>query len=923
MIKKTFEMVFGTASERTLKKYRPMLEKINALEPEIKALADSDFPARTETLKARVAELFAAIPIPFDDEDRREQRKEAEIDAFNAVLPEAFALCREAARRAIGLRHFDVQMLGGMTLHNGAISEMRTGEGKTLVATAPAYLNALAGRGVHVVTVNDYLAKRDSEWMGPVYKFLGLTVGCIQHDIPNSERQAAYRCDITYVTNNEIGFDYLRDNMVVRKDDRVLRPLYYAIIDEVDSILVDEARTPLIISGAAEKSTERYAIVNRLIPHLKVRLITEEDEIQAKYDGTDLQKGWDAIVDEKNHTAVLTEEGVQKCEALLGLKNLYDDLEGEWVHHITQALRAHHLYKRDVEYVIKDGECIIVDEFTGRLMPGRRWSDGLHQAVEAKENLPPKEENQTLATITFQNFFKIYKKRSGMTGTAMTEEDEFLEIYNMEVREIPTNRTSARVDLPDQVYKSEREKFNAIVEQIKELWKKGRPVLVGTRSIEKSEKLAAMLRGIGIPHQVLNAKYHEMEAQIIAQAGRKGAVTIATNMAGRGTDILLGGNPQDAAEYEVVKSLGGLHVLGTERHESRRIDNQLRGRCARQGDPGSTQFFLALDDELMRLFGSDRIAPLMEKLGMQEGEVIESALVSYQIENAQRRVETHNFDIRKQLLDYDNVMNKQREVVYALRDRVLFGASVTAQILAMIKEDVETEVDAAAAGKGDAREWDHATLSAYLERTFGLEWTPNDSELRGLTTASLKERLIAAALELYERRKEEFAGYDFKEVEKMILLQMIDKAWKGHLYDLDHLKKAIFLRAYGQKDPKIEYQKESFAMLDAMIERVREQTVEYVFRVEAPKAPPPPPMLETPPAGEPMPDGMVDDPGTGLPSPPPHAPKPAAPGRSILSGGAPAGGNGVHDIQKIGRNDPCFCGSGKKYKKCHGAGSPA
>jgi preprotein translocase subunit SecA len=918
MIKKTFEKVFGTASERTLKRYRPMLERINALDETIKAMPDDAFPKRTAELRELVAERFAAIDIPTNDDEFREKRKEAEIEALNEFLPEAFALCREAGRRSIGLRHFDVQLLGGMVLHNGSIAEMRTGEGKTLVATAPAYLNALVGKGVHVVTVNDYLAKRDSEWMGPVFKFLGLTVGVVQHDVSNQERQEGYRCDITYVTNNEIGFDYLRDNMVVRKEDRVLRPLYYAIIDEVDSILVDEARTPLIISGAAEKSTERYSIVNRLIPHLKVRLITEEEEIQAKYNETDLQKGWDAIVDEKNHTAVLTEEGINKAEALLGIKNLYDDLEGEWVHHITQALRAHYLYKRDVEYVVKDGECIIVDEFTGRLMPGRRWSDGLHQAVETKENLPPKEENQTLATITFQNFFKIYRKRSGMTGTAMTEEDEFLEIYNMEVREIPTNRIIARKDLPDQVYKSEREKFNAIVEQIRELWKQGRPVLVGTRSIEKSEKIAAMLRGQGIPHQVLNAKYHEMEAQIISQAGRKGAVTIATNMAGRGTDILLGGNPQDAAEYEVVKTLGGLHVLGTERHESRRIDNQLRGRCARQGDPGSTQFFLALDDELMRLFGSDRIAPLMEKLGMQEGEVIESSLVSYQIENAQRRVETHNFDIRKQLLDYDNVMNKHREVIYKLRDYVLFGTSVSAQIRAMIAEDVAAEVDAAIGAKEDSADWDVATLGAYLERTFGLEWAPSEGELRGLTSETLKKELTKAALEIYARRPEEFSGYDFKEVEKMILLQMIDKSWKGHLYDLDHLKKAIFLRSYGQLDPKIEYQKESAKMLDAMIERVREATVEYVFRVEAPKAPPPPSIPETPPAGEPPPDGMQNDPGTGLPEPPPP-PKPIAPGRSVLSGAG--NGRALPDIQKIGRNDPCFCGSGKKYKKCHGAGS--
>ncbi len=912
MIQRIFEKIFGTPSERTLKRYRPTLEQINALEPRIQAMSDADFPKRTEELRAQVAELVAQIAVPEDDDDLKEKRKEAEIAVLDQFLPEAFALCREAAKRSIGLRHFDVQMLGGMVLHNGAIAEMRTGEGKTLVATAPAYLNALVGKGVHVVTVNDYLAKRDSEWMGPVFRFLGLSVGFVQHDSSNPERQESYRCDITYVTNNEVGFDYLRDNMVVRKEDRVMRPLYYCIIDEVDSILVDEARTPLIISGAAEKSTERYGVVNRMIPHLKVRLITEEDEIQAKYQGTDLDKGWDAIVDEKNHTAVLTEEGVQKSEALLGLKNLYDDLEGEWVHHITQGLRAHYLYDRDVEYVVKDGEVIIVDEFTGRLMPGRRWSDGLHQAVEAKENMAPKEENQTLATVTFQNFFKIYRKRSGMTGTAMTEQDEFLEIYQMDVREIPTNQSARRDDLPDQVYKSEREKFNAIVEEIREFWKIGRPVLVGTRSIEKSEKLSAMLRETGIPHRVLNAKYHEMEAQIIAQAGRKGAVTIATNMAGRGTDILLGGNPQDQAEYQEVLKVGGLHVLGTERHESRRIDNQLRGRCGRQGDPGSTRFYLALDDELMRLFGSDKIAPLMEKLGMQEGEVIESGLVSYQIENAQRRVETHNFDIRKQLTDYDNVMNKQREVVYRLRDSVLFGESVTAQVKAMIEEDIAAEVDAMAAGHEDAGDWDAASLSAYLERTFGLEWTPTKDELYGLTVPTLKSELTKAAMELYAKRPEEFAGYDFREVEKMILLQMIDKAWKGHLYDLDHLKKAIFLRAYGQKDPKIEYQKESYEMLEAMLSRIREQTVEYLFKVEAPKAPPPPPLPETPAAGE-VADGMVD----AAPAEPSATPAK----RGVLGMGG--GSSAPRDIQKIGRNDPCYCGSGKKYKKCHGAGTPA
>ncbi len=912
MIKALFEKIFGTPSERTLKRFAPMLDKCNAFEAEIQALPDADFPLRTAALKVRVAELFSRITVPENDDDKREERKQAEIAALNEVLPEAFALCREAARRSIGLRHFDVQLLGGMVLHNGSIAEMRTGEGKTLVATAPAYLNALVGKGCHIVTVNDYLAKRDSEWMGPVYRFLGLSVGCVQHDVSNADRQNAYRCDITFITNNELGFDYLRDNMVVRKEERVLQHLYYAIIDEVDSILIDEARTPLIISGAAEKSTERYAIVNKLIPHLRVRIITEEDEIQAKYKGTDLQKGWDAIVDEKNHTAILTEEGVSKCEALLGLSNLYDDLEGEWVHHITQALRAWHLYKRDVEYVVKDGEVIIVDEFTGRLMPGRRWSDGLHQAVEAHENLAPKEENQTLATITFQNFFKIYKKRAGMTGTAMTEADEFQEIYGMEVREIPTNRVTCRQDLSDLVYKSEREKFNAIVEEVIGLWKLGRPVLVGTRSIEKSEKISAMLRGKGVPCQVLNAKYHEMEADIIAQAGRKAGVTIATNMAGRGTDILLGGNPQDAAEYEAVKSLGGLHVLGTERHESRRIDNQLRGRCGRQGDPGSTRFYLALDDELMRLFGSDRIAPLMEKLGMKEGEVIESGLVSYQIENAQRRVETHNFDIRKQLLDYDNVMNKQREVVYKLRDEVLFGESVSGQIKAMIQEDVAEQVDAAFANETDYQAWNLLELSAYLERTFGIAWNPTPEEASRLSKEGLKRDLLAAAMDVYARRPADFTGYDFREVEKMVMLQMIDKAWKNHLYDLDHLKKAIFLRSYAQKDPKVEYQKESFRYFEALLGRVREQTVEYVFRVEAPKAPlPPPPIIAV------HPEAVADGPAGGVVEEAARLAKPAAP-KSLLSSGVAA----PNGLQSIGRNDRCYCGSGKKYKKCHGADSP-
>ncbi len=833
--------VIGSPSERTLKRYRPLLDRVNALEQEVKALADADFPERTQALRERVREALGTLPADAPPEEK----KKTEKAILDEILPEAFALAREASRRSIGLRQFDVQILGGIVLHEGAIAEMTTGEGKTLVATAPAYLNALTGTGVHVVTVNDYLAKRDSEWMGPVYRFLGLTVGSIQHDTPGPERQGIYRRDITYVTNNEVGFDYLRDNMVGSSSDRVLRDLHYAVVDEVDSILIDEARTPLIISGAAEKSTDRYHIINRVVPSLKVRTITEEEEIQAKYKGEDLGAGFDAIVDEKNHTAVLTEQGIQKSERLLGIKNLYDDLEGEWVHHITQALRAHHLYHRDVDYVVKDGEVIIVDEFTGRLMPGRRWSEGLHQAVEAKEALPPKEENQTLATITFQNFFKLYQKLAGMTGTAMTEADEFQEIYGLRVCAIPTHRKLVRQDLPDLIYRNERDKYKAITEEIQELWKTGRPVLVGTRSIEKSEKLSGMLRGIGIPHEVLNAKYHEREAPIIAQAGRKGAVTIATNMAGRGTDILLGGNPQDQQEYAEVVKAGGLFVLGTERHEARRIDNQLRGRCGRQGDPGTTRFYLALDDELMRLFGSDRIAPLMERLGMKEGEVIESPLVSRQIEGAQRRVETYNFDVRKQLLDYDNVMNKQREVVYNLRNSILDGATATEQIMLMVEEDLDDKIASLSQGGDYPEAWDWPAFRASLQRTFGIDWNPGEDEIRSFDRQRLKETLLPLAKSRYEERAKEFTGFDFHEIERTLLLQMIDRIWKNHLYDLDHLKKSIGLRAYGQKDPKVEYQKESFSLFEAMLAHIREQTVEYLFKIEAPKIPPPRPLPST------------------------------------------------------------------------------
>ena len=916
MIQRAFEAVFGTSSERRLKKLRPLLERVNALEEEVKALTDEQFPEKTAGLRKKIQEEIEAktpAELPADETEKEKLLKQIWSEALDEALPEAFALCREAARRTIGLRHYDEQLLGGMVLHNGGIAEMKTGEGKTLVATAPVYLNALMGRGVHVVTVNDYLAKRDCEWMTPVYRFLGLSTGFVQHDISNEERRKAYGSDVTYVTNNEVGFDYLRDNMVVRREDRVLRPLFYAIIDEVDSILIDEARTPLIISGSAEKSTDRYAIINRIIPMINARKITEEEEIQAKYKGEALETGFDAIVDEKNHTAILTEEGIQKCEKLLGIPNLYDDLEGEWVHHITQALRAHHLYQRDVDYVVKAGETgqevIIVDEFTGRLMPGRRWSDGLHQAVEAKENLAPREENQTLATVTFQNFFKIYKKRAGMTGTAMTEADEFLEIYEVDVCEIPTHNKMVRRDDSDFIYRTEREKYNAIVAEIKELWKTGRPILVGTRSIEKSEKLAAMLRQVGIPHQVLNAKYHEMEAQIIAQAGRKGAVTIATNMAGRGTDILLGGSPQDPKELEEVKAVGGLHVLGTERHDARRIDNQLRGRCGRQGDPGSSRFYLALDDELMRLFGSDRLSGLMEKLGMTEGEVIESPLVSRQIANAQRRVETHNFDIRKQLLEYDGVMNKQREVVYNLRNEILDNDSIASQVMMMVEEDLDEKLEVCCPPDDYPETWDLPSLKAYLVRVFGL-----DAELgepAKLDRDELRASLLEKIKELYARRDSEFEGFNFREVEKMILLQMIDKSWKGNLYELDQLKKSIGLVAYGQKDPKIEYQKESFRYFEALLARIREQAVEYVFNVKAPRVPPPPPVPVTL-RHESSPTSGAD--ASGAPAAAPKHNGKQEPHPSLLKREKAA----LPEVQKIGRNDPCYCGSGKKYKKCHG-----
>ena len=869
MLKKIVESIMGSKSERALKTVQPVVDQINAFEETLSKLSDAELQAKTPYFRERLAKG----------------------ETLDDILPEAFACVREASKRVLKMRHYDVQLIGGIVLHRGKIAEMRTGEGKTLVTTLPVYLNALTGKGVHVVTVNDYLVKRDSLWMGPVHEFLGLTIGSVQHDMKNEERREMYNRDITYITNNEVGFDYLRDNMVMGKDERVMRERNFAVVDEVDSILIDEARTPLIISGPSEESTDKYYVVNRVIPLLNARFITEKEEIAAKRDDLDLGKGFDAIVDEKGHTATLTEEGVHKAEKILGVGNIYDDVSSEWAHHLTQGLRAHHLFRKDVEYVVKDGEIIIVDEFTGRLMPGRRWSDGLHQAIEAKESLRIKEENQTLATITFQNYFKLYNRLSGMTGTAMTESDEFWEIYKLEVVEIPPNRPMVRKDSPDRIYRTEREKNNAIVAEIDERWRKGQPMLVGTRSIEKSEKLATMLRTKGIPHQVLNAKYHEMEAQIIEQAGRKGQVTIATNMAGRGTDIVLGGNPPVEAEHDYVNQIGGLHVMGTERHESRRIDNQLRGRCARQGDPGSSVFYVSLEDELMRLFGSERISAIMEKLGMEEGEVIESGLVSRQIEGAQKRVEGMNFDARKQLLDYDNVMNKQRMAIYELRNRILDGKEVTERIKKMIQESVIEQLDLNAPLEQASQLWNLEALNIYLKKTAGFEVTYTPDEVHVLNRQVLEEEVLKRIDAIYESRFKDFAerNVDFTELQRLLLLQIMDHIWKNHLFDLDHLKKGVGLRAYGQKDPLIEYQKESYLLFETMLGRVRDQMVEYVFRIQLPPRPAPQPITRE------------------------GAPEEAQPRQQTAAKPAQKFADG-----KIGRNDLCPCGSGKKYKKCHG-----
>jgi preprotein translocase subunit SecA len=859
----------------------------------------------------------------------KNERRKAESEALEEVLPEAFAVVREAGKRTVNMRHFDSQLIGGMVLHEGKIAEMATGEGKTLVATLSAYLNALSGRGVHIVTVNDYLAKRDRYWMGPLYEFLGLTVGAIQHDMNDKERQSAYNCDITYGTNNEFGFDYLRDNMKYRLEDMVQRPLHYAIVDEVDSILIDEARTPLIISGPAEESTDKYYKSASIVKGLEKG--TKDEETKAETG--------DYIVDEKGHTVYLTEQGEEKVVRAWGLKDMHSIESMEEKHCVEKALLAKELYKNDVEYVIKDGEVIIVDEFTGRLMPGRRWSDGLHQAVEAKEGVKIERENQTLATITFQNYFRMYDKLSGMTGTAATEAAEFSKIYSLDVVVIPTNRPLIRTNHADAIYKTEIEKFNAVVEEIAQLYAKGQPVLVGTISIDKSERLSAMLKRRGVPHQVLNAKYHEMEAHIVAQAGRFKAVTIATNMAGRGTDILLGGNaeamviehfrqkgiePKDIdpkekgnmlsqikakveAEHNKVVELGGLHVLGTERHEARRIDNQLRGRSGRQGDPGSSRFYLALEDDLMRIFGSDRIKFIMDKLGMEEGQSIEHPLVSRSIETAQKRVEAHNFEIRKQLLEYDNVMNKQRELIYSERRAILDGKNLKDYIFGMIESSLDLTMDMHMNEKAHADEWDINGLSEWLHAKFAIVSPP---EFFKAPRQEIREKILEAAAKSYENREQSFGAEAMRHIEKTILLDMIDSKWKDHLYAMDILKEGIGLRAYGQVDPLIEYKNEGYAMFEDMFIRIQEDALEFIFRVQV--------------VNEEKRRGVFDV----VPQQFIHQEaQPLATRRSRIESAHPMSAANTPDVKqdpihrdapKVGRNDPCPCGSGKKYKKCCG-----
>ena len=963
MINRLLAKVMGTQNDRELKRLWPVVSRINELESGVVALGDAELRGRTVDLRARVGGG----------------------ESLDDVLPEAFAVVREAGRRALNMRHFDVQLIGGMVLHAGRIAEMKTGEGKTLVATLAAYLNALEGKGVHVVTVNDYLARRDSEWMGRIYRFLGMSVGVIQHELTDAERQVAYGCDITYGTNNEFGFDYLRDNMKFELAHYVQRGHHFAIVDEVDSILIDEARTPLIISGPAEESTDLYYEVDRIIPKLAPGAVTQGN-VKAE-DREALESTGDYLVDEKHKTVQLTESGMAKAEKMLahrlvpGSTGLYDPTNMPLLHHIHQGLRAHALFKLDVHYMLKDGQVVIVDEFTGRLMPGRRWSDGLHQAVEAKERVKIERENQTLATVTFQNYFRKYKKLSGMTGTAETEAEEFNKIYKLDVIVAPPNRPLARKEEADSVYRTEPEKFDAILADVIDKQESGRPTLVGTVSIEKSERLSGMLKRRGIRHVVLNAKFHAQEAEIVAQAGRRAAVTIATNMAGRGTDILLGGNPefmarqqcladqvaerlpkgqerfgddeefvyfhhldsfyrvprahyervfseftaQTNAEHEDVVTLGGLHIIGTERHEARRIDNQLRGRAGRQGDPGSSRFYLSLEDDLMRIFGSDRISNLMQRLGMEEGVPIEHGMVTRAIERAQKQVEAQNFATRKHLLEYDDVMNKQRENVYALRRDILEGhikiddeevLDTRGYIMLLAEDLVAGLVETHAPKEQDPESWDLPALARATSEVFGIEPEVVEAlDLAGKTPDEMADAIYGLAVSRYEEKEKILPDVSLlRRVERDFMLQIVDAQWKDHLYSLDHLKEGIGLRGYGQRDPLVEYKKESFTLFQAMKDRIDEEMVRYLWRLrpvigdgETPVAPVPRPTRPKAPL-------TLSGGSAATASAAAGAPRPAR------TGGDDAAVKTVRrEEPKIGRNDPCWCGSGKKFKKCHGA----
>jgi len=885
VINKIITKIFGTQSEREIKTLRVVVDKINSLESSMQSLSDSQLQAKTADFRSR----------------------HEKGESLDELIPETFALVREAGRRTVRMRHFDMQLIGGMVLHQGKISEMKTGEGKTLVATLPAYLNSLSGKGVHVVTVNDYLARRDTEWMGKIYRFLGLSVGCIQHDMSDEARREAYGCDITYGTNNEFGFDYLRDNMKFEMVQCVQRKHHYAIVDEVDSILIDEARTPLIISGPAEESTDKYYRIDKIIPRL--------------------QKEVDYQVDEKHRTVSLTEEGIEKSEKYLGMGNLYEPSNMEYLHHINQALKAHTIFKRDVDYMVKEGQVIIVDEFTGRLMPGRRYSDGLHQALEAKENVKIERENQTLATITFQNYFRMYEKLSGMTGTAETEAEEFYKTYKLDVCPIPTHKKMIRTEYPDVIYRTEEEKYRAVCREIQGLHEKGQPVLVGTVSIEKSERLSKMLRKVGVPHVVLNAKYHEQEAEIVAQAGRKGAVTIATNMAGRGTDILLGGNPdfltkesfrakglpleqvpadqyqaiwekmqqQVEKEREEVVRAGGLHILGTERHEARRIDNQLRGRAGRQGDPGSSRFYLSLEDDLMRIFASDRISSIMQTLGMEEDVPIESKLITRQIERAQKQVEARNFDIRKHLLEYDDVMNKQREAVYAMRRRLLEGDDMDERIQELSEDLLMDLMDKYAAKDTHPDQWDLEHLQIAVQEQFALDYRGEGIDPKHLNYRQLADTLLERIQKRYREKEMQIGSEVMRFHERIIMLQIVDSQWKDHLLGMDHLKEGIGLRGYAQREPLVEYKRESYNMFEDMMDRIETETIRFLHWLQ-------------PITDEERVQRMERERRREQ--------------QMVFQGSQTAESvTQRRDASKVGRNDPCPCGSGKKFKKCHGMGN--